>query len=160
LRCSHIDTFHTGRQALIQVDGLDIGSLGEIHPVIQRQLDIPQRIYFAEINLSDLLKAKKIDIKMQALSPFPSSKRDWTITLQEEVAIGPFISSIQRVPSKILEKVSLVDIFRSDKIGAGVKNVTLNFIYRDSSTTLSQERIDQEHLRIISAAEKMLYPQN
>lgn len=155
-RPSQIDTFHSGRQALIQVDGVDVGSLGEIHPSIQRKLDVTDRIYFAELNLVDLLNAKRGDLKMRPLSPYPASERDWTVSMPEGMPIQQIVGSIQRIPSQLLEEVSLVDIFQSEKIGKGVKNVTLHFVYRDKHKTISQEQVDEEHARIIDTAQKMV----
>lgn len=158
-RPSNIDSFHSGRQALIQVDGVDVGSLGEIHPSIQRKVDIPERVYFAELNLVDLLNAKRGDLKMRPLSLYPSSERDWTVTVKEDVAVQQIINSIQHIPSTLLEEISLVDIFQSEKIGRGVKNVTLHFVYRDNKKTVSQEEVDSEHARIIATAHKMVETQ-
>ena len=155
-RFSQYETFHSGRQALIQVDGMDVGCLGEIHPAIQRKLDISERIYFAELNISDLLQAKKGNLMMRPIAEYPSSTRDWTLTVKEAVSIHQLIGSIQHIPSKLLEEVSLVDIFRSEKLGLGIKNVTLHFVYRDKAKTLSQEEVDTEHSRIITAGERML----
>lgn len=155
-RPSSIETFHTGRQALVQVDGIDVGSLGEIHPSIQRKLDMPERIYFAELNLIDLLTAGRGDLKMRTLSQYPCSERDWTVTLPISIPVEQITTSIQRIPSKLLEEVSLIDIFQSEKIGLDVKNVTLHFVYRDKTKTLSQEQVDEEHARIIKTATKMI----
>lgn len=155
-RPSSIDTFHSGRQALVQVDGIDVGSLGEIHPAIQRKLDIPERIYFAELNLGDLLNAGRGDLKMRTLSLYPCSERDWTVTMPVSIPVQQIITSIQRIPSKLLEEVSLVDIFQSEKIGQDVKNVTLHFVYRDKTKTLAQEQVEEEHARIIETATKMI----
>lgn len=155
-RPSNIDSFHTGRQALIQVDGVDVGSLGEIHPSIQRKIDMPERIYFAELNLTDLLNAKRGDLKMRPLPQYPSSERDWTVTVKDEVAVQQIINSIQHIPSRLLKEISHVDNFHSEKIGKGVKNVTLHFVYRDDKKTLEQEEVDNEHARIIATAHKMI----
>lgn len=155
-RFSDLDTFHSGRQAEIQVDGEDVGTLGEIHPSIQRKLDLPTRVYFAEINLTDLLKAKRGDLKMKSIPPYPSSGRDWTITCPESLLVQELVGSIERIPSDILEEVSLIDIYRSKELGSHRKNVTLHFVYRDKAKTVSQEEVDTEHGRIIQAAEKMI----
>lgn len=155
-RHSTIETFHSGRQALIQVDGVDVGSLGEIHPSIQRKLDVPERIYFAELNLVDLLNAKRGDLKMKPLATYPASERDWTVTVPADLALQKLLGSIQHIPSKLLEEVSLVDIFESEKIGRDVKNVTFHFVYRDKDKTILQEQVDKEHQRIIETAQKMM----
>lgn len=155
-RASHLSTFHSGRQASIQVDGEDVGSLGEIHPSILRKMDLNGRVYFAEINLTDLLKAKRAKLVLRPLPAFPASERDWTVTVKEHVPVQQLINSIQHIPSQLLEAVTLVDVFRSDKLGPHLKNVTLHFVYRDAKKTLEQQEVETEHARMITAAEQML----
>lgn len=146
---NHLDVFHPGRQAAINVGALEIGSMGEIHPSIVRRLDVPQRIYFAEINLHDVYKVKKPQRKMTEIPIYPGSERDLTLTLKDEVPIGHIFNLIAAVPSRLLEKVSLLDIYRSEKLGTGLKNATFRFHYRDLKKTIAQERVDAEHARIV-----------
>lgn len=155
-KASNLPTFHSGRQAVILVDSHEVGSLGEVHPAIQRHLDVPQRMLFAEINLHDLFKASRVDLKMQPIPRFPSSERDWTVTIKEQMPLQQLLGSIQRIPSALLEEVSWADTFRSEKLGHDVKNVTLHFVYRKKDETVSQSEVDAEHERIISAAQHML----
>lgn len=155
-RSSQQSTFHSGRQASIQVDGEDVGSLGEIHPEILRKLGIEERLYFAEINLSELFKAKRGTLKMKSLPSYPASERDWTVTVDEQLPVQQLIGSIERIPSKLLESVSLVDIFRGEKVGYNKKNVTLHFVYRDMKKTVEQEEVDSEHAKITAAALHMM----
>lgn len=145
---NHLKTFHDARQAAIFSGDLEIGSIGEIHPSIQRKLDVPTRILFAEISLHDLYPLKKSHVKMSPLPIYPSSTRDWTVTLEEARTYDEILKMIFSVSSKLLESVSLIDIYRSEKLGKGLKNVTLRLIYRDKKKTVSQEDVDNEHARI------------
>ncbi len=144
-----LSNFHTGRQAAIFVDEIKIGSLGEVHPAIIRRLDVSQRIYFAELNLHDLIQARQIQYKMKDIPIYPGSERDWTLTVNESISIQHIFDSIHSVPSEFLKFVNLVDIYRSEKLGEGLKNVTLRFMYRDDQKTISQEIVDKEHARIM-----------
>lgn len=144
-----LNCFQPGRQAAIYVGSLEIGSMGEIHPSIVRRLDVPQRIFFAEINLHDLLQIRKPAGKMEEISIYPGSERDVTLTLKEETPIGEIFAKVHSIPSQLLEKLSLIDIYRSEKLGAGLKNATFRFFYRDSKKTISQEKVDAEHARIL-----------
>jgi phenylalanyl-tRNA synthetase beta chain len=140
--------FHSGRQASIYVDSLEIGSLGEIHPAIVRKLDVPQRIFFAELNVNDMLQVRNTQCKMKPLPIYPGSERDWTITIDEKMEISKLLDLIKSVPSSLLENISLLDIYRSEKLGGELKNVTFRFVYRDNKKTLAQEEVDREHARI------------
>lgn len=148
-KANNLKTFHTGRQAAIYADSLEIGSMGEIHPSIIRRLDVPQRIYFAELNLHDLMQKSQGDYRMQEISIYPGSARDWTVTIEEQRPVQQIFDIIRAIPSKLLKQASLLDIYRSEKLGANMKNVTLRFIYRDDQKTISQEAVDGEHARIL-----------
>ncbi len=153
---SDLSLFHDGRRAKIEVQGQEVGTIGEIHPEIQRTLDIPQRIFVAEVILHGLHAFRKTEEKMKPLAQYPSSDRDWTLTLREEIPIQDILSHIKAIESPYLEEVSLKDVYRSDKIGVTKKNVTLHFIYRDRNKTLSQEEVDLEHGRVTENATELI----
>jgi len=149
-------TFHDGRQASLVVDGADIGIIGEVHPTIQRRLDVPHKIYFAEIGMKALFNLRT---KMQAMAPitlFPSSERDWTITLPETVENDFVVSLIHKVPSSMLETVALIDTWQSPKLGKGLRNLTYRFVYRDKERTISQEVVDEEHAKITDRVRNLI----
>lgn len=156
-KSSKLPMLHPGRQSSIYAGTLEIGSFGEIHPAVQRSLDVPQPILFAEINLHDLMQMRPTaDTRMQPIPIYPGSERDWTITLPEATPIENVMKAIGSVSTRLLEKVSLLDIYRSDKLGKGLKNVTLRFYYRDLSKTIAQEKVDGEHSRIVENVSKSI----
>lgn len=145
-----LEMFHSGRQASMYVDSLEIGSFGEIHPSIQRRLDVPHRIYFAEVNLHDLIRVRIPEQKMVSISLFPCSERDWTVTLNNTVPIEKIVEMIRSLKSTLLENVYVLDIYHSDKLGKDKKNATFHFIYRDTEKTVEQEEVEKEHHNIIN----------
>lgn len=144
----NLKTFHSGRQASIFVGSLELGSIGEIHPAIQRRLDVPERILFGEFNLHDLMKIVKPVEQIEPLPIYPSSERDWTFTVKDSVPFAKIFKIIDTYGSEILEKVSLKDIYRSDKLTAGYQNMTLHFVYRNPLKTIEQEAVELEHHRL------------
>ncbi|MDP1835105.1 MAG: phenylalanine--tRNA ligase subunit beta [Chlamydiales bacterium] len=146
---SKLSTFHPGRQASVLINGIDVGAIGEVHPDILGRLDVTQRILFAELNLHDLYRLKGDSPKMVELPQFPGSERDWTISLSEKVTCGTVFSLIRQFAPALLEQVSLLDLYRSEKLGSGVKNVTFRFFYRDRTRTVQQEDVDSKHTRLI-----------
>lgn len=144
-----LSAFHPGRQASIFVDGVDVGTIGEIHPSILRVLDIPQRIFFAEFSLNDLFHKRKTDIQMTEIPRYPGSSRDLTLTLEKQKPIQQIFDAVNKLKSPLLVKASLIDIYRSEKLGENHQNATFRFEYRDNSKTLSQQEVDKEHERIV-----------
>ncbi|MBI2742641.1 MAG: phenylalanine--tRNA ligase subunit beta [Chlamydiales bacterium] len=153
---SHLHNFHPGRQARIRVGDLTIGALGEIHPVRLAALDIEPRVYFAELNLHELLHLKRKEWKVQNLSLFPGSERDWTMTVKEEASIGHLLKLINEISSPYLEKVQLLGIYRDARLGKEKKNVSFRFYYRDKEKTLSFEAVEGEHTKISQEVAKKL----
>lgn len=148
-KISELNTFHPGRQQTIFVGDLKIGAFGELHPAIVKRLDIPERILFAEICLHDLYQMQTPEEKVKDLPLFPSSERDWTITVSNDRPLVEILDVIQSMPSDLLEEVTLIDIYESDKLGKGKRNATFHFVYRDKEKTIAQAAVDDEHRRII-----------
>lgn len=151
-----LNTLHTGRQAAIYVGSLKIGSLGEVHPSVIRRLDVSQKIFFAEINLHDLIQVRQPLKTLKEIPIYPASERDWTLTVPEDLLIENILSAIKSIPSRFLEAVTLIDIYRSEKIGNGLKNVTLHLVYRDQQKTISQNDVDAEHARLMNESLKII----
>jgi phenylalanyl-tRNA synthetase beta chain len=151
-----LETFHPGRQASLFVDSLEVGSIGEIHPSIQRRLDVPQRLLFAEFNLSSMQRFEQPLTKVKPLAIYPCSERDWTFTVNESVPFSYVLEKLNKQKSSILESVTLKGIYRSEKIPEGCQNMTLHFVYRDPTKTIEQESVETEHQRLTSAVLKAL----
>jgi len=153
---SHLHTLHPWRQIKIKSGETTIGVLGEIHPELLLKLDIQQRVYFAEINLHEILPLKKKGRSFSELSAFPSSERDWTLTLKENVPMSTVLQTVERTKSPYLEHFYLLDLYTSEQLGKDRKNATLRFRYRDPAKTLSFEAVEQEHQKLThSVAEKL-----
>jgi phenylalanyl-tRNA synthetase beta chain len=148
--------FHPGRQGTVSVGNLEVGSLGEVHPSIMRSLDMSQRIYYAELDLHNLIQVRERHRQMEQIPVYPASDRDLTMTLNEEIPIQEVFDIITSLKSRLLENVSLIDIFRGEKVGEQKKNVTLRFVYRNLKKTVSQEAVDAEHERIASQLESRI----
>ncbi len=153
---SHLHTLHPWRQAKIKSGEATIGVLGEVHPQLLLKLDIHQRVFFAELNLNDILALKKKGKNFSELAAFPSSERDWTVTFKENVPIATIAQTIERTKSPYLEHFYLLDLYTSDQLGKDRKNATFRLSYRDPSKTMAFEVVEQEHQKLThSVAEKL-----
>lgn len=151
-----LKSFHTGRQASVFVDSLELGSMGEVHPSVLRRLDVSQRILFAEFNLQDLMQVAKPLEKVAPLPLYPGSERDWTFTVKRSVPFAQIFAAIKAEHSVLLEKVSLKDIYRGEKVSPEEQNMTLRFVYRDPFKTIEQAEVEAEHQRLTTAVLKQL----
>lgn len=155
-RPQEIANLHPGRQASLFVGDLEVGSMGEVHPDLLKRLDLPQRVYFAEINLQDLQEVRSKEHTTKDLPIYPGSDRDWTVTLDDRLPMQKILKLVNDAPSKLLEKFYLIDIYRNDKLGPHGINATFRFCYRDRKKTVSQEDVDGEHSRILVKVQEQL----
>jgi len=139
--------FHPGRQADVLMRDLTIGSLGEIHPEVLDKFGIGERVYYAEINLAHLLSLKKTQTHVSPLSQFPSSERDWTITIDPKKPIDEIFKAIHSLHSPLLERAELIDLYLPES--QNKKNATFRFAYRDKIKTISFEEVETEHAKMM-----------
>ena len=146
-------SFHSGRQANVQSHGLIVGSLGEVHPNLLLKLDIKQRILYAELHLRHLMEHRG-RTQMAPIPQFPSSERDWTLSLLPTALIETIFQSIQSVRPPLLEKVELIDLYQPEH--GSQKNVTFRFTYRDPLTTISLKEVETVHTELLEKVSKLL----
>ena len=149
-------SFHPTNQANIWLGDADVGVLGEVHPETAEQLGIKQKVFFCEINLYTLLKLQPKKIALEELSTFPSSERDWTITLDDAFEISRILEDRKISNSSLLEKVELLDLFRGSSVPEGKKNATFRFTYRDRKKTISFEDVEKEHGKLTDSLSKSI----
>ena len=153
---SHLHNLHPGRQAKIKKGNVVLGSMGEVHPELVAKIDVSQRIFFAEVQLHELMPLMPEEWKVADLPQFPGSERDWTVTLNEHLPIDEILCSLRSVPSRLLEKIILLDLYKSEQIGKDRKNATFRFFYRDKEKTIAYETVEHEHTRITAAVMQKL----
>lgn len=142
--------FHPSRQTSILIDGIEVGVLGQLHPEECLKQGIKEPLYFAECNLESLMEKSSDKKRFVSLPIFPSSERDWTITLEEKTPIESVLKEIKKQAPQTLEKVFFLDLYQNESLG-NKKNVTFRFIYRDPTKTLSFEEVDSQHQKIINS---------
>ena len=146
-----IDLFHPGQQAQMRAGDAPLAVLGQVHPSACKKFAIDRPVFFAQIELLSLLNLWNKTKLMEMLPQFPGSDRDWTVTLEKNKPIETLLSAAKKLPSRLLKKVELLDVYTGEKVAADKKNVTLRFHYGDEAKTVSQERVDKEHERVLSA---------
>lgn len=153
---SHLHSFHPGRQMQVRRGSVILGALGEVHPQKLHALGIEKRVLFAELTLSELLTLVPTHWQVRPWSMLPGSERDWTVTLPANMPVGVILDHIRGMNSELLERVELLDLYKSEQIGEDKKNATFRFSYRDREKTLSLEAVDKEHSNLIQKVLKVL----
>ena len=133
-----------------------IATLGEVHPEVLDNYMITKRAYLAEVNVTKLVKYAKANRKYTEVPKFPAVERDIAVIVNEEVEVGQIEKIVTKKAKKLLERIQLFDIYRSEKLGENKKSVAYSLIFRDKGKTLSDEEINGIMETIVSELEKQL----
>lgn len=143
-------TFHTGRCAEISCEGRNIGVFGEIHPLVNDNYGINQRVYIAKLNVDLLFKCSAKEMKYHSLPKFPATTRDLSLVCAETVSSGEIIEIISGC-AKFLEEVSLFDMYQGEQIQAGKKSLSYKLTLRKKDSTITDEEADKTIEKVIAA---------
>ena len=126
---------------------LIIGSIGEIKSNYANDFSIDQKINICSLYL-DLLKPSSEKVIYQEISKFPSSRRDLSMILDENVSFQDIKNLAYKEENKILKEINLFDEYKDKKIGKGKKSFAISFTFNDSKKTLTDQVIDKIMIRL------------
>lgn len=140
--------FHPGRTAIIEVAGQPVGIIGEIHPVVQENYNLPDRVYLAQIN-TNLLRQKSTFIrKYYALPKYPAVMRDMAFVVKSTITADQMADIIRETGGKLLKEIKIFDVYQGKQIKAGYKSVAFSLLYQAEDRTLTDEEVNGLHDRI------------
>jgi len=143
---------HPGQTAQIFDKNQSIGWIGALHPETQKTLDIDATVYVFEIDQDALLEA---DVPVFApLSKFPEVRRDIAVLVDENIPVERLIESIKSTSSDVLQEISLFDVYTGKGVDSGLKSVALGLILQGFSRTLTDEDVDSELEKVVTALNK------
>lgn len=135
-----------GRSARITRDGKPVGWLGELHPELLRQLDLPYAPQLFELDLEDALRVTTP--KYADFSRFPAMRRDLAIMVDEQVTFAAIRERVILAAPSLLKSVRVFDIYRGTGVESGRKSVAIGLIFQDDSRTLTDVECDLQVAKI------------
>ncbi len=143
--------FHPGRSAVILKDGAHLGIMGEIHPEVQENYELGVKTYVAKLNIPELMAAAKGKITYSPLPKFPATTRDLSLIVDDEVPVAELEKAIRSGVGRILEKVTLFDVYKGKQIEDGKKSVSYSISMRSHEGTLTDEQADSAMKKALKA---------
>ncbi len=150
-------TFHPGRTAKIVLpDGTDLGIFGELHPVTRENYTFSCPVYIAELDLGLIRDHSGAEKKYKPLPKFPAVSRDFSLVCDEEVEVGTLEEAMSSCGVKILESITLFDVYRGSQLPEGKKSVSFSVMLRAADHTLTVDEADKATKKILGALEHKL----
>lgn len=147
---------HPGRAASLDIAGETIGTLGELHPEVIRQHDLPAGTCVAEVNLEALLARAVLQPRFASLPRFPSVRRDISLVVDAGVTAAQVEAVIRAAGGPLLEGVEVFDVYSGAPIAAGHRNLAYALRFRSPDRTLTAEEVAGAMATIARALEQRL----
>lgn len=141
--------FHPGKSCRIFAGRDCIGSVGEIHPIVQKNFEIEKPVFCFELDFEKLVKLSQTKITITAPSRFPDSSRDIAMLIPEGISAVKIVECIRAEKAKEIEHVQIFDVYRGKGVPEGHKSIAVRVRYRSFERTLAEEEISTLHMKII-----------
>lgn len=136
-----LEQLHPGRAALMLLDGQAVGFIGQVHPAIAKELDIPET-YVAEVNLTALEDAKKAKKPFTDISKYPAVSRDISLLLPRETSHQMILDVITSSGVKRLSQIELFDVYQGSGIAEDKKSMAYRLTFQNPTGNLIDEEVN------------------
>ena len=130
-------SYHPGRCAKVTINGVDLGYIGQIHPLVAENYGMDGEVYCAEVNLSAMFELRLPDATYVPLPKYPSVTRDLAVVCDEALTVAEVENTITSAAGKLLRSVRLFDIYRGVGVPEGKKSLAFSLELRADDRTLT-----------------------
>ena len=140
---------HTLRQARIvkaKDHSVEVGYIGQLHPMVAENYGIKGDCYVAVINMDKVVEMADFDIKFTEIAKYPASTRDLALVSDRNVYVGDIEKIIRKNAGAYLENLTLFDVFEDptgEKLDAAKKSVAYSLTFRASDHSLSGDEVNE-----------------
>ena len=129
-----------GQSAHVLRQGQPVGWLGALSPAVQQAIDIPGKIYLMELDLAAIMPAR-LPV-YQALSRYPSVRRDLAVIVDAGQETGAIQALIRKTAGELLQGIVIFDVYQGQNIGKTKKSLAMGLTFQHPSRTLMDEDIN------------------
>ena len=146
-------TYHPGRCADLNVNGVYLGRLGQVHPAVAESWGIGCEVYAAELSVEPLFGLRRTEKLYQPLPKYPAVTRDLAVTCDDLVDVLRLEDAIRAGAQAALDHLELFDVYRGAQVGAGKKSVAFSLALRSPDHTLTDAEADAVVVRVLRELE-------
>ena len=149
-------SYHPGRCASIAIDGVEVGVMGQVHPLVAKNYGIDTEVYCAELSFTKLLGLRLPDATYTPLPKYPTVCRDLALICDEAVTVADVEDVITASAGKLLRKIQLFDIYRGVGVPEGKKSMAFSLELRADDRTLTDSDSEGVVSKVLTALKDRL----
>lgn len=155
-RASQRQQMHPGICADVYLYNRPIGVIGEVHPKVRKNFDIAQKVFVAEINLTNAITRLNDRHTGNAPEKLPHISRDLAIVLDKDVPASKIIETAIKADRQNVVECKIFDVYMSESLGENKKSVAMSLSIRQGEKPLSENEITPIVNRVLDAEIKNL----
>lgn len=139
--------------AELSMGGIPVGTLGEVSRNVLKDWDLPHAVYFAEIQLENIL-AEAMATRVKTVPRFPSVRRDLAILVDEKLPVEILIRTMRTAGGAHLQDVRLFDVYAGKNIASGKRSLAFSLAYQKENGTFTDDEIQAMQTRVGEALKR------
>jgi phenylalanyl-tRNA synthetase beta chain len=129
------------------------GFAGNLKGDIVKAFDIKTPVYYAQIDITELLALGTEMPQYSALPRYPAIERDFCFVMEDRILSSAITEEIYRI-SDLVEKVEPFDVYRGENLTDGAKSIAYAVQLRADDRTLTDKEAEQVCFTIIETMKK------
>ena len=147
-------SFHPGQCARIMIEGVEVGRMGQIHPVVAENFSLDQRVFAAELDLQAFHTLAEDKKTYQPLAKYPAMTRDLALLVPMALPSKSLEKAMKESGGKLVETTKLFDVYTGAQVPEGWKSLAYSISYRAKDRTLTDEEVGKVQSKILLRLER------
>ncbi len=134
--------WHSGRCAVLRIDGVVVGHAGELHPRVVEAFGLPPRTAAAELDLDAVVGAAAGLATAPTLSTYPLATSDVALVVPADVPAIEVETALRAGAGALLEGVRLFDVYVGHGVAEGSRSLAYRLSLRATDHTLTADEVN------------------
>ncbi|APC48080.1 phenylalanine--tRNA ligase subunit beta [Virgibacillus halodenitrificans] len=145
---ARLDDLHPGRSAIMKLNNQVIGFIGQLHPVLQKKLEVKDTYVF-DVNMETVFSEFQSIPSYNEIPKYPSIARDVAFIMDADIHAGKVKETIEAIGAPLVKIVNIFDVYHGENVEEGKKSVAYSLLYQDPEKTLTDEEIEKSFNQIV-----------
>ena len=147
-------SLHPGRSAAIELDGVQIGIAGELHPRVAARFGVDQRVAVAEIDLEVFAESFDAPRNVLPVGRHQPIRQDFAVVVQENTPAADVRAALQKGAGPLATEVQLFDIYQGERVEDGWKSLAYRVTFAAPDRQPAEHEIERARGRIERAVKR------
>ena len=149
-------SYHPGRCAAVSINGVHLGYMGQVHPLVAQNYGMDCEVYCAELSFTKMFEMQLPEATYVPLPKYPGVSRDLSLLCDEAVTVAQIEDVITANGGKLLRGVRLFDIYRGVGVPEGKKSMAFSLELRADDRTLTDSDSEGVITKVLAALKEKL----